>query len=85
MSADRKRGFELSVPPVMRLTLVRTAEGILTVVWTFHHILLDARSIFVVLREAFEIYEAWRCGGTVSLPMPKNLTEHISNGCVASI
>jgi hypothetical protein len=69
----------------MRLTLVRTAEGILTVVWTFHHILLDARSIFVVLREAFEIYEAWRCGGTVSLPMPKNLTEHISNGCVASI
>ena len=28
LSADRKRGFELSVPPAMRLTLVRTAEGI---------------------------------------------------------
>jgi amino acid adenylation domain-containing protein/non-ribosomal peptide synthase protein (TIGR01720 family) len=71
LSADRKRGFELSSPPVMRLTLVRTAEGILTVVWTFHHILLDARSISAVLREVFDIYEAWRCGGTVSLPLPK--------------
>jgi amino acid adenylation domain-containing protein len=71
LSADRKRGFDLSVAPVMRLTLVLSGHETLTIVWTSHHILLDGWSSPKVLRELFDLYETRLRGSTVSLPLPK--------------
>ena len=78
LSADRKRGFDLSVAPVMRLTLIRSADESLVLVWTFHHSLLDGRSIAIVLREAFTLYQAWARHDTNSLALPKkSYRQHI--------
>ena len=71
LSTDRKNGFDLSVAPVMRLTFIRAAGEPLVLVWTFHHSLLDGRSIAFILREAFTLYRAWVCHDTNSLPLPK--------------
>jgi len=53
LDADRRQGFDLAAPPLHRVRLfVRDAGGVM--VWTHHHILLDGRSMFLVLHEVFE-------------------------------
>ena len=49
--ADAARGFDLVAPPLMRLTLVRTAPGIHHLIWTRHHLLLDGWSTSRLLGE----------------------------------
>jgi hypothetical protein len=67
---DRARGFALARAPAMRLALFRRAADDHVLVWTFHHILLDVRSITAVLHEAFTLYDADGDGAGLSLPRP---------------
>ena len=56
LQADRVRGFDLSEAPMLRQTLFQWGEESFSLVWTFHHALLDGRSYPVLLREVFEAY-----------------------------
>ncbi|WP_329172616.1 non-ribosomal peptide synthetase [Streptomyces sp. NBC_01477] len=56
LAADRARRFDLSTPPLMRFTLVRTAHRRYRLVMTSHHILLDGWSMPLLVRELFELY-----------------------------
>lgn len=56
--SDRRRGFDLTKPPLLRLTPIRMGEGDHQLVWTFHHILSDLGSDQVVLKEAFTFYDS---------------------------
>jgi NRPS condensation-like uncharacterized protein len=55
---DRKQGFDLRVAPLVRFTVVKPDARGTRLVWTFHHILLDGRSIPLVLEDAFAAYQA---------------------------
>ncbi len=55
---DRQRGFDLTRPPVMRVTVVRVTDDRIHVVWSFHHIMLDGWSTALVLEEVLD-----RCAG----------------------
>lgn len=68
--ADRRRGFDLRQPPLMRVALIRTASGRSEVLWTFHHILLDARCFPILLGEVFAAYDSFRRNLTPTLPPP---------------
>jgi len=57
LGEDRIRGFELQTAPLLRFTLFRWAPFSFSLVWTFHHALLDGRCFPVLLRELFETYE----------------------------
>ena len=59
---DRARGFDLTRAPLLRVTLLRLAAGRSRFLLTYHHILLDAWSIFLVLKEVFDGYEAFQAG-----------------------
>jgi amino acid adenylation domain-containing protein len=59
---DRKQGFALSNAPLMRLTLIRLAENAYQFVWTLHHLLLDGWSLSLLLKEVFQLYDAF-CNG----------------------
>ncbi|CAL9523271.1 D-alanine--D-alanyl carrier protein ligase [Actinosynnema sp. ALI-1.44] len=68
LEQDRALGIDLSVPPLMRVAVVRLAPETVRVVWTFHHVLLDGWSVFQVLsdvlgepaeRRPFRDYVAW--------------------------
>lgn len=50
LARDRLVPLDVSVLPVMRLTLLHAADGD-AVVWTFHHAHLDGRSIELVLED----------------------------------
>ncbi|WP_250292783.1 non-ribosomal peptide synthetase [Streptomyces atroolivaceus] len=56
LAADRTRRFDLTTPPLMRFTLVRTAPRHHRLVMTSHHILLDGWSMPLLVRELFELY-----------------------------
>jgi amino acid adenylation domain-containing protein len=59
LQSDRSRGFDLAEAPLMRLALFRLSEADSKLLWTFHHALLDGRSILIVLKEVFTFYEAF--------------------------
>ncbi|HEX7240274.1 MAG TPA: condensation domain-containing protein, partial [Longimicrobiaceae bacterium] len=38
LEADRERGFDLTAPPLMRVSLLRTADDAWELVWSYHHL-----------------------------------------------
>ncbi len=57
LHADRYTAFDPGTAPLMRFALLRAAENDYRLVWTFHHLLLDGRSIVKVLHEVFADYD----------------------------
>ncbi|HEX8696900.1 MAG TPA: amino acid adenylation domain-containing protein, partial [Longimicrobium sp.] len=74
LAEDRARGFDLAEAPAMRLALFPGAADEHVLVWSFHHILLDAWSITRVLDEAFTLYDA---DAEAALPIPRPFGDHI--------
>ncbi|MGH9361757.1 MAG: condensation domain-containing protein, partial [Thermoanaerobaculia bacterium] len=56
LAADRRSGFDLTRPPLLRLGLIRTGEQEHRVVWGYHHLLLDGWSAGLVMREVSALY-----------------------------
>jgi amino acid adenylation domain-containing protein/non-ribosomal peptide synthase protein (TIGR01720 family) len=55
---DRRRGFDLSEAPLLRLTLIRVQGDAFRFVCAFHHLLLDGWSLSLALQELFVSYSA---------------------------
>ncbi len=55
---DRRRGFDLARPPLMRFMLRHLRESTSLFVWSFNHIIADGRSFPNVLGEVFDSYDA---------------------------
>ncbi len=58
LQADRRRGFDFSQVPLMRLTLIRMEDNRYELVWSQHHLLMDGWSGYLVLKEVAAVYEA---------------------------
>jgi thioesterase domain-containing protein/acyl carrier protein len=78
LAADRELGFALKHAPLLRLSLLRTAERTHRFVFSFHHIILDGWSLSLVLSEAMAIYEALAGGRAPSLPAPVPYRAYVS-------
>src|SRR6185503_9370637 len=68
LEIDRRRGFDLTQAPLMRLALLRSAEEIHQLVWSHHHLLLDGWSAPLVVGEVLACYQAFRGGTEPALP-----------------
>jgi amino acid adenylation domain-containing protein/non-ribosomal peptide synthase protein (TIGR01720 family) len=75
---DREAGFDLGRAPLLRVTLVRLPEGGHRFVWSYHHLLLDGWCLPLLLREVFELYEAFRRGEEALLPEPRPYRDYIA-------
>ncbi len=60
LAADRRRGFDLGSPPLLRLALLRCAGGVHRVVLTFHHLVLDGWSKALLFGEVAAHYRSGR-------------------------
>jgi len=56
LQEDRLVGFDLSVAPLVRFTLFQRTSSSCSLIWTFHHALLDGRCFPILLRELFDAY-----------------------------
>lgn len=77
LEADRRRGFDFSAAPLMRLALIRLDKTMYNVVCSYHHILLDGWSVVLISQEVEAWSEAFREGGTLSLPKPRPFRDYI--------
>ena len=55
LDEDRRRGFQLNRPPLMRLTLLRYGPQEWRLIWSHHHILLDGWSLPILMRDYFAL------------------------------
>ncbi|MGB8506874.1 MAG: condensation domain-containing protein, partial [Pyrinomonadaceae bacterium] len=75
--ADRRRAFDLTAPPLMRLRLFRLGADEYEFIWSYHHILLDGWSLPLVLGDAFACYEALARGREWSAPQRRSFADHV--------
>jgi amino acid adenylation domain-containing protein len=64
LARDLEEGFDLSTAPLARVAVFRTGARVHRLVWTLHHLLLDAWSGGLVLGEVLAAYDALRAGGS---------------------
>ncbi len=55
---DRRRGFDYTQAPLFRLAVMRMEDRTFKLVMSYHHLILDAWSLFVLLRDSLELYSA---------------------------
>ena len=77
LQADRDKRVDLSEPPLMRITLIRTGPAEWQYVWTLHHILMDRWSVTQVQNEFKAAYEALSNGRRISLPPLRPYRDYI--------
>ena len=56
LAADRRRGLDLSVSPLMRMQTIRFSDQELRLVWTLHHLLADGWSTPLVIEDVLQSY-----------------------------
>ena len=56
LDEERRQGFNLEQPPLVRLTLARTADAEYRLIWTTHHLLVDGWSWPLIFSELSALY-----------------------------
>ncbi len=75
---DRSLKIDLSEPPLLRMTLIRLAEQQWKFIWSHHHSLLDGWSAFIILKDAFRLYEAISSGHELKLTPARSYRDYIA-------
>jgi amino acid adenylation domain-containing protein/non-ribosomal peptide synthase protein (TIGR01720 family) len=75
---DRQRGFVEQHPPLLRLTLFSLGPQQLHLLWSFHHAILDAWSITLLLNEIFARYERLAQGQEPMVPASGSYRDYIA-------
>ncbi|HKV39982.1 MAG TPA: condensation domain-containing protein, partial [Blastocatellia bacterium] len=74
-AADRRKSFDLSRAPLLRVTLIRIGESDYRLVWTHHHMISDGYSDPFVLTEVFRFYDLFRQGGSAEIEEARTYKE----------
>ena len=78
LDADRRRGFDLSKAPPMRIALIHTGGNRFEFIWSHHHAILDGWSVPILFSEIGNFYEAIRQGLQYEPPPPRPYREYIA-------
>ena len=65
---DRERSFDLTRDVLLRLAVLRLDNREYEVIWSYHHILMDAWSTGILVSEFFTIYSGFLQGRNPQLP-----------------
>ena len=68
LDRDLEAGFDLTRAPLLRVALFRLTQNEHLIVWTFHHLILDAWSEANMLTEVMRVYES---DSVTAEPAPK--------------
>ena len=79
LAFDRQRGFDLTRAPLLRLALFRLGDLHYRLLWTHHHIILDGRSRYEILKEVFAVYESHLQNLDAQLVPPKQYRSYIDS------
>ncbi len=77
LNEDRKKGFNLSKAPLIRIKLIKINEEEYKFVWSHHHLLIDGWSLPILLKEVFTYYEMLNKGIQTQLPPKRPYQDYI--------
>ncbi len=77
MAEERSAGFHLNEAPLMRLAVMDCGSGQHELLCTFHCAVLDSRSVSILIREVFGLYDASQGGLPCRLPAPRPYRTYI--------
>ena len=77
LKEDAWRGFDFTIPPLMRLALVRGSEDTYCFLWSFHHLILDGWCRSALTQEVWSCYEAFCRGESVPIERPRRYRDYI--------
>lgn len=75
---DRRRGFDLTRPPLFRLRLLQEGRERYRLIWSVSHLLVDAWCSTVVLEEVLRLYGAACKNEFLLLPPPVPYREYVA-------
>ena len=78
LNQDRRRGFPLDRAPLMRVTLVRSRPTEFRLIVSYHHLILDAWSLFILLRDSLRIYQGEREGRALDLGPTRSFGDYVA-------
>jgi amino acid adenylation domain-containing protein/non-ribosomal peptide synthase protein (TIGR01720 family) len=78
LEEDRRKGFVLNRPPLMRVTLIHLGEQSWQLVCSHHHLLFDGWSMPLLMREFFLLHLAVCEGVEISLPPVRSYGDFIA-------
>lgn len=78
LTTERSRGFDLSIPPLLRLAILQTADDTYRVLLNHHHALLDGWSIPLLFKEVFAFYDAFTRDQDLTLPPARPYSDYIT-------
>lgn len=78
LRAERRAGFDLRRPPLIRVTLLRTGEDDHRVALRMSHLVVDGWSVGIVFSEFVEAYRAFHRGGEPLLAPPGSVRDHVA-------
>jgi amino acid adenylation domain-containing protein len=78
LNTDRKRGFELSKAPLMRLVAIKLDESHYHFVWSNHHLLMDGWSVPIIFKEVITYYKEFNLGKNPELNLPYPYQNYIA-------
>lgn len=74
---DRQTGFDLSKPPLTRITIVQIANHTFRFIWSTHHLQIDGWSWPIILREISILYKAFTENEPVKLEPSQPFKDYI--------
>jgi len=78
LDADHRTDFALDAAPLMRLILVRLGPQQRHLIWTHHHLLMDAWSVDWLLAEVARTYHALAAGQTPLAPAVTPFRDYVA-------
>ncbi|WP_158277559.1 non-ribosomal peptide synthetase [Opitutus sp. ER46] len=78
LAADRRSGFARLEAPLARVTLFQTAENHAWFVFTYHHLVLDARGMHTLFQDVLDAHDALGRGASVTLKPVRPYREYIT-------
>ena len=78
LSEERQQGFDIRQAPLTRAALIRMGHQRYRFVLNQHHLLLDGWSMSLLLREAFQYYEAFAHDQELALPPTRPYQDYIA-------
>ena len=78
LTTERSRGFDLTISPLLRLTILQTSNDTVRVLVNHHHALLDGWSIPLLFKEVFAFYDAFTRDQDLALPSTRPYRDYIA-------
>ncbi|BAY37781.1 amino acid adenylation domain-containing protein [Nostoc sp. NIES-2111] len=78
LQSQRQQGFQLSVAPLMHLSLIQLGADSYQFVWNFHHLLLDGWSGPLIFKDLLDFYQAISHGETKTLQPAQSYRNYIA-------